>query len=584
MYPSQPAPHPSPTWQTYKTLRETFAQKMSREMDQCGAIAGNSPSRATAHRGLPDVASSCAITDQCVNMKAQGLGYDMSVQALYTQQWFACVHIWSWRSEPTLLHGRSESDTYSPCGKTAAAVVCKWFTVMTKTDDVLPERYASAARRHRVGENVQVLNVLDFGAKGDGLFDCAPAIQRAIDRAQAENRKVLVPAGIYRINHGLVVNTTQHSAGKYSPSTQHFKIAPLHLFGDGANNGGKLTKSSFPPHFFFAAILLTMVTVLTTGGQSVIFAGRPMGAVLTYASRQPGSLGQDDAGISTTGHVLEQITLDANDLANFSSYAPAVWGSQWRSVSFIHGLVAGLYIGYGWIHNIENCAFKNNGVVNLYLDRAVNSVNIIDNNFAASPGVGIVLNNGEAVRIVGNCFQSLGGPAIYANQIGALTISGSYYEANNQRTTNFTWTGADAPAVGTLCAEIVLNGAGNRTSGRWSAIEWSTNPVRLAALVTKEKSTSEPRYAMAPQPLLSGSWVGSAIIEGSYHNPDQSACSSNQYFGVFVAGGKGVSVRNNDCRACSKRHSTRRCSMVGGSNVSDVEQHRNTGDWGPTMS
>ena len=84
---------------------------------------------------------------------------------------------------------------------------------------------------------------------------------------------------------------------------------------------------------------------------------------------------------------------------------------------------------------------------------------------------------------------------------------------------------------------------------------------------------------MAPQPLVDGNRFGSATIEGSYHNPDQSQCAGPQYYGVFVAGGTGVSVRNNDCRACSKRHASQQCAVVGGGNVSGVDQAHNTGDW-----
>lgn len=150
MYPSQAVPHPSLPWQTYTNLSETFAEGMAREMDQYnrtsayfggmkvlvteygfqshpysysqspGAITGNNP-------GLLDVAS-CTITDQCVNMQAQALGFDLSMEAMYAQPWFAGVQIWLWRSDPT--HGGSESDTYSPHGKSAAAVVHKWFTAM----------------------------------------------------------------------------------------------------------------------------------------------------------------------------------------------------------------------------------------------------------------------------------------------------------------------------------------------------------------------------------------------------------------------------------------------------------------------
>ena len=215
----------------------------------------------------------------------------------------------------------------------------------------------------------------------------------------------------------------------------------------------------------------------------------------------------------------------------------------------------------------------------LYLDRSVNSINVVDSNFAAAAGVGIILNQGEAVRLVGNCFESLGGPAIYANQIGSLTISSCYYEANNLSPDRFRWFGQ--PAGPQLCADVVLNGAGNRTAGRWAADEWGTDPARLDALVARapEWTATRPQYAMRPQPLTDSSWYGAAVIEGNYHNPDQSQCPGTQYYGVYVASGDGVSVRNNDCRACTKRHPTQKCSAVGGINVSNVEQTRNTGEW-----
>jgi len=162
-----------------------------------------------------------------------------------------------------------------------------------------------------------MLNVVDFGAVGDGVTDCSPAIQRAIDQAQREYRALFVPAGIYRVDTGLMVNTTAPSRAKYSPATQHWRVAPLRMIGEGATNGE---------------------------GQSVIFAGRPMAAVLTFASRQPSDNGTVPANL-TENHSLEQLALDGNDLANFSAYAPAVIGSKWKSVSFVHGLVAGLYIG-----------------------------------------------------------------------------------------------------------------------------------------------------------------------------------------------------------------------------------------------
>jgi hypothetical protein len=399
-----------------------------------------------------------------------------------------------------------------------------------------------------------MLNILDFGAVGDGTVDCSAAIQRAIDQAQLEYRALLVPAGIYRVDRGLFVNKTVHSPVRYSPSTSHWSVAPLRLVGEGATNGE---------------------------GQAVIFAAKPMAAVLTYASSQPMGTpqGGEVPGNLTENHSLEQITLDANFLANFSVYAPAVVGSKWQSVSFVHGMIAGLYLGYGWIHNIEGCAFKGNAVANLYLDRACNAVNVLNNNFAASLGVGIIANYGEAVRIEGNCFQSLGGPAIYANQMGALAIKSNYFEANNLRSSSFTWIDARRPRapIG-LCAEVVLNGAGNQSS-------WSTDPAGLGQLVVPTTNTSlcpggtGPQcYTMAPQLLAADNWLGGAVYEANYHDPGFSKCGSSAYTGVYVGGGQGISVSSNDCRGCGKANKTRVCVAVQG-NTSGVEQRLNTGEW-----
>jgi hypothetical protein len=99
-------------------------------------------------------------------------------------------------------------------------------------DDRPPARYAAAAAVVNRSSRHGMLNVLDFGAVGDGVTDCAQAFQRAINLAQSQYRALFVPAGIYRINSALVVNRTTPSTGKYSPSTRHFRVAPLRLVGE----------------------------------------------------------------------------------------------------------------------------------------------------------------------------------------------------------------------------------------------------------------------------------------------------------------------------------------------------------------
>ena len=96
--------------------------------------------------------------------------------------------------------------------------------------------------------------------------------------------------------------------------------------------------------------------------------------------------------------------------------------------------MAGLYISYGWINDIVECGFAGKSMVGLYLDFAVNSINVLDCMFEAPPGelgVGIVVNSGSMVRIEGNTLEGLAGPAIIANQVNSLAVRSNYFEGNN---------------------------------------------------------------------------------------------------------------------------------------------------------
>ena len=56
---------------------------------------------------------------------------------------------------------------------------------------------------------------------------------------------------------------------------------------------------------------------------------------------------------------------------------------------------------------------------------AVNSINVIDSYFEGKLLIGIVATTGNVVRIEGNTIENMGGPAVIANQIGALTVRAS---------------------------------------------------------------------------------------------------------------------------------------------------------------
>jgi hypothetical protein len=66
-----------------------------------------------------------------------------------------------------------------------------------------------------------------------------------------------------------------------------------------------------------------------------------------------------------------------------------------------------------------------------FLECLADNVNIMDNAFEGNQGLGIVINEGVQVRVQGNVFESLGGPAIFARAVAALIITSNYFEANN---------------------------------------------------------------------------------------------------------------------------------------------------------
>jgi len=81
-----------------------------------------------------------------------------------------------------------------------------------------------------VAQPTNSVNVLDFGAKGDGTTDDTAAIQKAIDSASASNVTVVFPAtaNFYRINNTLILKSNTSISGYgatlYMPSQDSPKI------------------------------------------------------------------------------------------------------------------------------------------------------------------------------------------------------------------------------------------------------------------------------------------------------------------------------------------------------------------------
>ena len=214
-----------------------------------------------------------------------------------------------------------------------------------------------------------LLSVRDFGAVGDGTTDDAASIQRGIDVSQQQQRALWFPAGVYAVSTGLIVHCTNPHAHLNAHNTHASKLQ-----GEGQH-------------------------------QVTIRASHPMNSVLTYTSEytyaQPAT--------TTNGHSLSELTFDGNGHTNFSVHAASMTRSKFHAVSANNATLAGMYIGFGWTNQFIECEFHRNGLVALYLNAAVNSVNVLDSTFESNRGIGILINYGASVRVEGNTLESQGG-------------------------------------------------------------------------------------------------------------------------------------------------------------------------------
>ena len=179
-----------------------------------------------------------------------------------------------------------------------------------------------------------MLDVMQFGAAGDGRVDDAAALQAAIDYSQQHHRALFFPAGTYLISSTLTVRNSKEPL--YS------SWGSVRLLGEG-NLGQQ-----------------TVITTNTTLTALLAFSGKgPQGAVWECEDCPP-------LGNTTNGHSIEGIAFVANRLANFSVFGPAVCRSEFLRCSFDGARIAGLYIGWGWINTVSGCWAAGNDLVAMY--------------------------------------------------------------------------------------------------------------------------------------------------------------------------------------------------------------------------
>lgn len=257
----------------------------------------------------------------------------------------------------------------------------------------------------------QALDVRAFGAKGDGIADDAPAIQKAIDAAQLSRQKLALPAGTYLVKSMLRVH---YNGGPQSAewtnctfnSTDSVMIpgwcpSALHLVGDGG-----------------------------WGLETTIKAGALMEAVIDVGFGPKGP-SVPRAGPSL-GHEFHDFVVAAGLKAYHGIRAYAIIRSVVSGLTVMDAAHVGVEMGYGFINRIEDCNFQGSAIALKSANQA-NAVVIANNNMEGQFFAGIVVGNSVGGMIIeGNEIEGCGGPPIIIfGMTTQITIKSNYFATTN---------------------------------------------------------------------------------------------------------------------------------------------------------
>jgi hypothetical protein len=250
-------------------------------------------------------------------------------------------------------------------------------------------------------DDLGMMNVQRFGAKGDGTTDDTAAIQKAIDAAGPCQGAVWFPAGTYLCSR---LQMRSQVALRASASWSYHR------------NGSATLKLVDPA----AACLLDLTGTI--------------GARVCGLSLDGGKLGQSVAGIflDGAGHAEEEtLVLEDTRVAHFTGDAVTlknVWGFTIRNCMFIfcggNGVTVTHWDGFVYQNIINNC--DGYGMAFLHPSGAVT---VVGNRIEWNHKGGILIEHGGNYNFTGNYFDRSGGPAITIdggpNRSAVISITGN---------------------------------------------------------------------------------------------------------------------------------------------------------------
>lgn len=199
----------------------------------------------------------------------------------------------------------------------------------------------------------------------------------------------------------------------------------------------------------------------------------------------------------------------------------------------------------GFINTFSNCMLRaNNDAIGLFLSTWPtegslwnNQVNVINCNLEWNR-IGIVVANGDEVRLTGNNIEGCLGPAIMASGVWGLTISSNYMEDNNLKVPAYNIGGHYTTVIG----DIILTGTGTTRNRPWM-LPYTNDPASKdysctdAAINANECVVPILRYDLLG--------VSGAVISGNTFATGDTAINQLDYAAVVLAHADGVTITNN---------------------------------------
>ena len=254
----------------------------------------------------------------------------------------------------------------------------------------------------RTGARSQsIINVKEFGAKGDGETHDSKAIQDALDAAGMVQGTVYFPSGKY-LCHDLKVH--QHTTlladpvWRFSPAQ---KGAVLVLDSDEADCVLNIT-GAFGVHLHGLQIKGNPKAEKLIHG---IFLNNA-----TEFSKKEDSIVVDDCKVQHfSGHGL---------------YLLRIWLFIVRHSHFYRNNGSGIAV-VGWDGFVTDNQLSGNGQHGFGAEKGASTIMFTANRVEWNKGYGMYINGGDAWDITGNCFDRNGGAGIYLAGMRTTAVSGN---------------------------------------------------------------------------------------------------------------------------------------------------------------